>query len=490
MAEQNARRWLTYDTPHTDLRDFLDRADRAGELLHLSGVHWDLEMGALAEAASRRRAGGRALLMDEIPGYPKGFRVLSGGTNSLRRLALLLGFAEPVSPMDVVRAYRNRMKEHQPIPPRVVKSGPVLENVMRDGDVDLYRFPVPRIHESDGGRYIGTDDIVIMRDPDEDWVNCATYRIMVHGKDHTGLWMSPGKQGRLIMEKYFAMDKPCPVLVSCGHDPLLFLAGNQSIRYGLSEYDYAGGHRGAPIDVILSELHRLPMPAHAEVVLEGEIRPGDSLAEGPFGEFTGYYASPQSQAPVIRVKRVYHRNDPILSMATPMRPPSNYSLAKCIVTAGMIWDDIERSGLVGVRGVWVHEPGASRMFNVVSVKQAYAGHSRHAGMLAASSQTVAYMGRFTVVVDEDVDPADVSDVIWAMSTRCDPDADIDIVRNMWSSPLDPVIPPGATAMHSNRAIIDACRPYERLKDFPKVARASPEMLARVSAKFSDILDKV
>ena len=110
-------------------------------------------------------------------------------------------------------------------------------------------------------------------------------------------------------------------------------------------------------------------------------------------------------------------------------------------------------------------------------------------MLAASCQSAAYMGRFTVVVDEDVDPADMHDVIWAMCTRCDPVFDIDCIRNMWSSPLDPVIPHGAKVMHSNRAVIDACRPYERLKDFPKVARASSQMMALVQAKFSELLEK-
>ncbi|MBI2318895.1 MAG: UbiD family decarboxylase, partial [Betaproteobacteria bacterium] len=296
-------------------------------------------------------------------------------------------------------------------------------------------------------------------------------------------------QGRQIMEKYFRMGKPCPVLVSCGHDPLLFLAGNQDVRYGLSEYDYAGGHRGAPIDVILSDLHGLPMPAHAEIVFEGEIHPGDTEMEGPFGEFTGYYGSEKSQQPVIRVRRVYHRNNPILTMATPMRPPSDFSFGKSIIKAGMIWDDIERAGLAGVRGVWAHEAGAGKLFNVISLKQAYAGHSKQAGMLAATCQSAAYLGRFTIVVDEDVDPSDMFDVIWAMCTRCDPVSDIDYIRDMWSTPLDPVIPPEAKAYTSHRAVIDACRPYGRLKDFPKVARASPQVLARVKEKFADLLAK-
>ncbi len=123
-ATKADRRWLNYATPHDGLRDFLERADEVGELVHAKGVHWDLEMGALAEAFAHKRSEVRAFMADEIPGYPKGFRVVCGVPNSSRRLALTLGFPEPKSAMDVVRAYRDRMKSHAPLPPRVVKNGP------------------------------------------------------------------------------------------------------------------------------------------------------------------------------------------------------------------------------------------------------------------------------------------------------------------------------------------------------------------------------
>jgi 4-hydroxy-3-polyprenylbenzoate decarboxylase len=327
-----------------------------------------------------------------------------------------------------------------------------------------------------------------MRDPEGNWVNCGTYRVMVHDARRVGVWMSPGKHGRQIREKYFKLGKPCPVLVSCGHDPMLFLAGGNELRFGLSEYDYAGGHRGMPFDVIESQLHGLPMPAHAEIVLEGEMHPGETAPEGPFGEFTGYYAGGKSEQPVIRVQRVYHRNDPILTMATPMRPPSDFSYSKCVMKAGMIWDEVERAGVAGVKGVWCHEAGGARMFNVIAIKQAYAGHAKQAAMAAASCQSGSYLGRFVVVVDEDIDPTKLFEVLWAMCTRCDPAEDIDIVRKMWSGPLDPRIPRG-TAWNS-RAVIDACRPFEMLADFPPVARATPELRAKVEAKFSEILKKL
>jgi UbiD family decarboxylase len=476
--------------PATDLRGFLDDVEAAGQLLHIPGVNWDLEMGGVAEIVNHARSEAPAVLFDDIPGYPKGFRIISGATNSSKRVALAMNLPEPNNPIELVRAYRDRMKTHKPIPHNVVATGPVFENIDRDGDVDLYKFPVPHVHEADGGRYIGTHDMVIMRDPDSDWVNAGTYRVQLHDKDTVGIYISPGKQGRQIRDKYFERGLPCPVVISCGQHPILTLAANHDVKYGVSEFDYAGGHRGTPIDVVLSEIHGLPFPAHSELVIEGEMVPDQKSIEGPFGEFTGYYANPQAEQPIVKIRRVYYRNDPIITMAVPMRPPTDISYGKCIVKSAMIWDEIEKAGLSGVAGVWCHEAGIGRMFNVVSIKQAYAGHAKQAAMLAANCQSGNYLGRFVVVVDEDVDCTDMFDVLWAMCTRCDPKEDIDFIRNAWSTPLDPMIPKGAKSYVNSRAVIDACRPFHRLKEFPKVARATPELLDRVRAKFSHILETI
>src|SRR5262245_16178304 len=485
LEKGQPQRFNAYNAPHEDLREFIRRAEEAGEILRIKGADPHLEMGTLGEIVNHARPEPPALLFEDVPGYPKGMRLISGATNSSKRLAITLGLPVPSCPLDVVRAYRDRMKEHRPVPPKTVGKGPVFENVDRDDKVDLTKFPVPFLHEKDGGRFIGTDDLVIMRDPEENWVNCATYRAMVQDKNHVSIWISPGKHGRQIREKYFRAGKPCPVLISCGHDPLLFLAGGNEIKFGLSEYDYAAGHRGEPYDVIESELYRLPMPAHAEIVLEGAMHPGETAPEGPFGEFTGYYAGGRSEQPVVRVERIYHRNEPILGLACPMVPPSDFSYSKCVMKSGMIWDEVERAGLSGVRGVWVHEPGCARMFNVISIKQAYAGHARQAAVLAATCQSGSYLGRFVVVVDEDVDPTNLDEVIWAMCTRCDPAEDIDFIRRHWSGPLDPRLPKGVP--WNSRAIVDACRPYELLFDYPPVVKASPELREQVLRKFEDQL---
>jgi 4-hydroxy-3-polyprenylbenzoate decarboxylase len=471
------------------LRELVERFDAIGQVVRIPGVNEHLEMGTLIEVIAHRAGeGGPAIMFEDVVGGTRGRRALSGATNSARRLAMTMGLPPSDNPLDVVRAYRDRMRVHTPIPPVTVTDGPVLENVLRDDEINLDDFVTPFFHELDGGRFIGTDDLVIMRDPEDDWVNIGTYRIQVQGPREVSVWMSPGKHGRQIREKYFKRGEPTPVLISVGHDPLLFLAGGNELRYGQSEYDYVGGHRGEPVEVISSELYGLPMPATAEIVLEGIMYPGETVTEGPFGEFTGYYASAESPEPLIHVQRVYHRTDPILTVASPIRPPSNFSYSKCVMKAGMIWDEVEKAGLSGVQGVWVHEAGAARMFNVISIKQAYPGHARQAGLAAASCQSGSYLGRFVVVVDEDIDPTDLFDVAWAMSTRCDPAEDIEIIHKAWSGPLDPRIPPGQR--HNSRAVVFAVRPYERIDTFPPVAEASPELRARVAAKYRDILDTI
>lgn len=478
-----------YPAPHGDLREWIDRVEEIGELMRIDGVDWNLEMGSVAEMVYHARPDNPpALLFENVPGYPPDMKVLSGATNSPRRLALTLGLPVPRTPLDVVKSYRKRLETFEDIPPRSVNAGPVLENVDRDEAVDLFKFPVPFLHERDGGRYFGTGDLVVMRDPETDWVNLGTYRAMVHDKNTVGLWISPGKHGRAIRDKYFRDGKPCPVAISVGHDPILFLSSGNEVDYGRSEYAHAGGHRGAPIDVTASELHGLPIPATAEIVLEGDILPDDMRPEGPFGEWTGYYASKVREDYAVRIRRVYHRDGAVHTMARPGRPPSDYSLSKCVVKSALIWEDVERAGLRGVRGVWCMEPGGGRMFNVVSIEQAYAGHAKQALLLTAGAHAANYLGRFVVVVDEDVDPTSIHDVAWAMASRCDPAQDIDIIRNAWSGPLDPRKKAGDN--FNSRALVDACRPYDWIDEFPPVAEASPEERERTRRKFGHLLDRL
>jgi len=152
----------------------------------------------------------------------------------------------------------------------------------------------------------------------------------------------------------------------------------------------------------------------------------------------------------------------------------------------MIWNDAERLGIPDIRGVFCHEAGAHRLFVVVSIKQRYPGHARQAALAISQCHSAAYLGRFVVVVDDDIDITKLDDVIWAICTRCDPEYDIDILRRCWSGPLDPVIPEERKGF-SSRAIIDACKPFERLPIFPKVVQVSKELHQQVMKKWHEVL---
>jgi len=475
-----------------DLREWLEEVDRYGELQRVDGADWNLELGVINEVWHKWSRGHRkttsALLFDNIKDYPVGFRVLSNVLSSTRRLALTLGIDDTsLSGLDLIQAIREKLKSAPAIPPKYVDHGPVMENIDEGKDVNIFKFPTPIWHEDDGGRYIGTGCLVITRDPEEDWVNLGTYRVMIHDEKTLGFYISPGKHGRIHREKCFQQGKPCPVVVSVGQGPLIFLLSGKEVDYGLSEFDLAGGMQGEPVEVIKG-LDGLPIPAMAEIVLEGESLPGELKQEGPFGEWTGYYGSSAREEPIIRVKRVLYRNNPILVGSPPAKPPSENSFYSCLLRSAMIWNEMEKNGIPDIRGVCSHEAGGHRLFIVVAVKQRYPGHAKQAALATSQCHSAAYLGRYVVVVDEDIDITSLDDVVWAMCTRCDPERDIDILRRCWSGPLDPIVPVERKGFNS-RAIIDACKPYERLESFPKVVQVSDTRREATMAKWSNLFSE-
>ncbi len=473
-----------------DLREWLQQVDRMGELEKIDGVDWDLELATIAELANEKFAAHErarpALLFDKIKGYPEGRRVAANLVSSVGRLSLTLGMDPALGDFDFIQQWRRRAKDIKAIDPETVKDGSLFETAIRGADIDLLQFPVPRWHELDGGRYIGTDDLVVTRDPDDGWVNVGTYRVMVYAKDRIGLHMSPGKHGRVHRDKYFAGGKPCPVAISFGHHPIYFLVASTDAPYGVSEYAYAGGILGKPVDLVAGPLTGLPLPADSELAIEGEVIPGETTVEGPFGEWTGYYASSQNE-PVIRVNAVYHRRDPILCGFPLLRPSSGDNLHSCLMRAGFLWNALDDAGVPDVKAVWVH-PAAGRFMTVLAIRQRYPGHARQAAVIASQCRAGAYLGRYVVVVDDDVDITKSDEVIWALGTRSDPSRSIEIIDRCWSGPLDPAIPREEKGF-SSRALIDATRPYEWRDKFPLVSGASAALKEKVSKKWSKLLDE-
>jgi len=256
---------------------------------------------------------------------------------------------------------------------------------------------------------------------------------------------------------------------------------------GMSELNYAGAVRGEPVKVVKSTITGLPLIADAEIIIEGWIKQGETTDEGPFGEWPGYYVSGTTQEPYLKVERVLYRNDPIILGAPPAKPPHDYSYMRTIMKSAMIFDALVSAGIPEVKGVYAPECGGGRMLVIVAIRQRYAGHARQTGFIASQCREAAYMGKYTIVVDEDIDVTNLEEVLWAVCTRTDPATSIDFIRRAWASKAEPMLRPGEPAFNS-RAVIDACKPFEWIADFPRVAEADPAYLRELEKKWTGLFD--
>ena len=470
---------------HMALDEWLQLADDLGKLRRVDGADWDLEMGTITEIACLETKDPPCLLFDHIRGYPAGYRLMTNSFASKTLAAALLGIPDGLTSNEMAKAWRAKTRDMRLVPVREVPSGRVFRNVQRGNDIDLWKFPAPRWHEHDGGRYLGTGNIVVTRDYDDGSINVGCYRMMVHDENKLGLYISPGHHGRIHRDKYFAHGEPMPVVAAFGLDPLLHLGGSLTLAAEVNEYEWVGGVRGAPVEVIPGPVTGLPLPAHAEVVVEGFVHPDRFLDEGPLGEWTGYYASGVREEPYIQVEAVYHADDPIVLGSPPMRPPGDNYFAKRTIMHALIWDALEASGVPDVQAVTLI-PSTSAGMLVISIKQRFGGHARQAALAAANSRSAAYLGRYIVVVDDDIDTENVDEVLWAIWTRSDPEDSLDLIRHCWSTPLDPRIPPERRErgdFTTSRLIIDATRPFHWRNSYPMVSGASRELKAAARQKW-------
>jgi UbiD family decarboxylase len=444
-----------------DLREWLDVVDALGELKRVQGADSEEDIGAVTEMLDHTEES-PCVLFDQITNFTLGYRVLVNSMGSRKRQAVTLGLDPYEASHDrLLQFWRELLKGFAPIPPVQVNRGSIQQNILRDDDVDLNRFPVPIWHPLDGGRFIGTASVNIMRDPDTGIINAGTYRNQVFDKNSIGIRAAPPHHGGIIKEKYMQRGQPCPIVTVVGADPLLFLAScMEGPRYGESELDWAGGVRGSPIEVIQGELTGLPIPAHAEIALEGFITTDEYSKEGPYGEWMGYYQDGYPKDRVVRIHRIYHRNDPILLGCPQGKPPHEDNRFLAYLRAGMIWDQLEKSGVPGVCGVWSPPEGGNRLMTVVALKTQYVGHAKQAGLIASQCSGGIEMNRLTVVVDDHVDVTNIQDVVWAILARCDPERGVEIIKDTKGSRIDMAIAPDQRELNANsRMIIDATTPF-------------------------------
>src|SRR5258708_2171481 len=198
------------NAPKQDLRTWLGQIEAAGELQMIKGANREEEIGGIVDFY-QRQAGNQAVLFDDVPGFASGHRVLANILTSVRRINLTLGLPLDASEMALVSYWRKYMKEGKTIPPVTVPTGLLLQNVSRGADVNLLTIPAPKWHEHDGGYYIGTGCMVIMRHPDTGWINYGAYPVQVHDRNLAPPPPPPPHPRNLILRRYHALGPRRPV---------------------------------------------------------------------------------------------------------------------------------------------------------------------------------------------------------------------------------------------------------------------------------------
>jgi len=453
---------------HKDLREFIKVLEAEGELLRIKEVvDWNVELGAVSRRMCDKETKGSpapALMFENIKGHP-GYTFFTNTLASLRRYALALGLNKDTPVKEMIRTFHERIKK--PIKPKIVKDGPCKENIFRGDNVDLLKFPTPKWHPKDGHRYIGTFHAVIQKDLDTDWVNWGLYRMGIHDKNSTGILIIKGQHSSEIFRKYQDANKPMPMAVAIGQDPINVIVSAAGFPAGTSEVDMAGGLRGEPVEIVKAETCDLYVPTTAEIVLEGEVIPGELKMEGPFGEYTGYYGGDVFPKPIFHVKCVTYRNNPILTGSLEGVPlVDDHIMASVSHSALARWNLIDVLGVPGVQDVYFYPSAASWSMAIVSAKRLVAGLPQQIafGIWASKFGSSSGSACWVIVVEEDVDPTDINQVIWSMTTRCDPKDRVQIIRDRgWCTALLPRIPRAGRVDFTKSAssiIIDAGFPFE------------------------------
>ncbi len=461
--------------PYQDLREFLDNLESRGDLKHVrKEVDWNLELSHIFRL--NEMEGGPALLFDNIKDCP-GHRVAASVLQTKERVALALDLSPEQSFLEMVKQWHARISERT-IPPQWVDSGPCKENIVLGDDVNLYDFPTPWFYPKDGGRYLSTGAILVTRDLETGRVNVGTYRGMIIDRDKMALLLSLGKDSEIDLRGYAREGRPMPVAWATGVDPALFICSANFFPRAVSEYDIAGALRGEPVAVVRGETVDLPIPAGAEIVLEGEVVPGELVPEGPFSEWPGYYTGGDNRLPYMRVKAITHRSNPILwAMHAISDPALLFSLAR---TAGL-YNELQSMGIPGVKSVHCPRVGGGRMMAIISVQQMYPGHSTQVGLAVMASISGNYGLKIVIVVDDDIDPENWEQVLWALSMRYQPERCTQIIKRGKSTPLDPSLPVDGR-MLTSRVLLDACLPYE-WEHKPERIALDPEMVTRVKGQW-------
>ncbi|ASB51749.1 MULTISPECIES: phenolic acid decarboxylase BsdC [Bacillus] len=439
---------------YQDFREFLAALEKEGQLLTVNEeVKPEPDLGAAARAASNLGDKTPALLFNNIYGHHDA-QVALNVIGSWPNHAMMLGMPKDTPVKEQFFEFAKRYDSF-PVSVKREETAPFHENEITE-DINLFDIlPLFRINQGDGGYYLDKACVISrdLEDPDNfGKQNVGIYRMQVKGKDRLGIQPVPQHDIAIHLRQAEERGVNLPVTIALGCEPVITTAASTPLLYDQSEYEMAGAIQGEPYRIVKSKLSDLDIPWGAEVVLEGEILAGEREYEGPFGEFTGHYSGGRSM-PVIKIKRVYHRNNPIFEHLYLGMPWTECDYMIGINTCVPLYQQLKEAypnEIVAVNAMYTHG-----LIAIISTKTRYGGFAKAVGMRALTTPHGLGYCKMVIVVDEDVDPFNLPQVMWALSTKMHPKHDAVIIPDLSVLPLDPGSDPAGM---THKMILDATTP--------------------------------
>jgi 4-hydroxybenzoate decarboxylase len=449
--------------PYSSLRDFLTKAEVEGQLVRIKEkVRLEPDLRAAGCAAARMEAG-PALLFESIEGYPDK-QVALNVHGSWQNHALMLDMPKNTGLREQFHELARRWDRY-PIPPKRVSDAP-LKEVIIDKSPSLYReLPLFRVNPQDGGFYLSKGSVVSSDPETGEHQNVGIYRMQVKDHDRIGIQAAAQHDLGVHLRKAEELNMPLRVAIAISNDPVTSFVACTPLRYVEDEYSMMGAIRGEPVEVIRSERGNLDLPAGAELIIEGEIIPRQRFVEGPFAEYTGYYSTCMIQAE-IKVDLISRRRDPIIFENLYSGLPWTeidylQALNTCVAPYKQMKQEFPE--IESINAMYCHGYGT-----IISSKMRFGGFAKTLAMrLLSTPHGIAYP-KFIIVVDDDIDPFDLQQVMWAITVRFRPERDLVVIPNAPGTTVDPA---HLVRGISTKVIIDATKPV-----FPDILLADASIV--------------
>ncbi|MFO0996372.1 MAG: non-oxidative hydroxyarylic acid decarboxylases subunit C [Alphaproteobacteria bacterium] len=437
---------------YKDLREFLGVLDQQRQLLRVTEqVMPEPDLAAAACALAEHGESSPAIFFNNIAGY-RDAQIAMNVHGSWPNHALALGLPKDAAPKDQFLAFAERYQKYPGTLERVTQAP--WQDVVVEKDVNLYQImPLFRLNRGDGGFFIDKP-CVVSRDPDDwdndDVENAGVYRLQVKGRNRLGIQTVPQHDIAIHLAHAEARGEDLPIAIALGNEPIITLMSATPMLYTQLEYKMASVMQGAPYRVVKTA-KGLDVPWGSEFVLEGRVLAREREMEGPFGEFPGYYSGCHKY-PVIEIDRVSHRKNPIYDAVYVGRPWTEIDFLQAMTTSVPLYVQLKEAypEIVAVNALYTHG-----LVVVVSTKTRYGGFAKAVGMRTMTTPHGLGYAKIVIVVDADVDPFDLKQVMWAMSVKVNPADDVMILPNLSVNLLDPAGDPTGIV---HKMIIDATTP--------------------------------